>query len=77
VGSRESDGSYGEVRLWDVELGRVQAVLEGEVGKIRSLALAPDGRASVTGSRLVVVLWDVAPITTRGAEARAAVADRF
>ena len=64
VGSREFDGSYVEVKLWDVKLGRVRAVLKGEMGKVRSLAFAPDGKALVTGSRDVVVLWDLAMSTS-------------
>jgi WD40 repeat protein len=67
VGSRDFDGSYGEVRLWDVGLGGVRAILKGEAGKIRSLAFAPDGKSLVTGSRRAVAVWDVPPATDRSA----------
>lgn len=61
VGSRAFDGTYGEVRLWDMGLGRVRAVLRGEPGKVRSLAFAPDGGSLVTGSNRGAVLWDLPP----------------
>jgi WD40 repeat protein len=74
VGSRAFDGSYGEVRLWDVGLGRVRAVLKGESGKVRSLAFAPDGKTLVTGSSRAVVLWDVPPAKAEDPEAVAVAA---
>ncbi len=61
VGSRQFNGEYGEVRLWDMKTGRVRAILTGEMGMIRSLAFAPDGKSLVTGSRDAVVLWGVPP----------------
>jgi WD40 repeat protein len=60
VGSRDIDGSHGEVRLWDMRLGCLRAVLTGNMGRVRSLSFAPDGKALVTGSREAVVLWDLA-----------------
>jgi WD40 repeat protein len=74
VGSRDFDGSYGEVRLWDVGLGGVRAVLKGEAGKIRSLAFAPDGKSLVTGSRRAVAIWGVPPATNRGVRRRTSTA---
>jgi WD40 repeat protein len=59
VGSRDFGGSHGEVRLWDLKMGRVRAVLSGRRGKVRSLAFSPDGKALVTGSGEAVVLWDL------------------
>jgi WD40 repeat protein len=60
VGSRDFGGSHGEVKLWEMSRGRVRAVLKGEMGKVRSLAFTPDGKALVTGSGEAVVLWDLA-----------------
>jgi WD40 repeat protein len=60
VGSEDFHGSQGEMRLWDMQAGRVRAVLRGEMDKVRSLAFAPDGEALVTGSGEAVVLWDLA-----------------
>ena len=54
------DRSYGEVKLWDLKMGRIRAVIKGEMRKIRSLAFAPDGKSLVTGSGEVVVQWDPA-----------------
>jgi WD40 repeat protein len=77
VGSRDPEGSYSEVKLWDVERRRVRARLEGEMGMVRAMAFAPDGRALVTGSPETVMLWDVSstgsnarwrPATARPAE---------
>lgn len=65
VGSRDFQGDYGEVRLWDVGAGRVRAVMKADAGKIRSLAFAPDGRSLVAGSRRAVVVWDVPPVGER------------
>jgi WD40 repeat protein len=59
LGSRDSGGSRGEVRLWDLKMGHVRAVLSGRRGKVRSLAFSPDGKALVTGSGEAVVLWDL------------------
>src|SRR5206468_23668 len=59
MGGIDFDGSFGEVRLWDMSLSRVRAIFKGEIGKVRSLAFASDGRTLVTGSRDAVVLWDL------------------
>jgi WD40 repeat protein len=67
MGSREFGGAHGEVNLWDARLGRVQAVLQGEMGKVRSLAFAPAGKALVTGSGEIVILWDLSSAISDGA----------
>jgi WD40 repeat protein len=69
VGSRGFDGSNGEVKLWDMQMGRVRAVLKGNMGKVRSLAFAPDAKALVTGSAEAVVLWDLSPALSQSARA--------
>jgi hypothetical protein len=50
-------------------LGRVRAVLKGEMGRVYSLAVAPDGTALVTSSGEALVLWDLSPAISDGAEA--------
>jgi WD40 repeat protein len=67
-----SGDSRGEVKLWDMSQGHVRAVLKGEMGDVRSLAFAPDGKALVAGSGEAVVLWDLSPVRLDGAEHEAA-----
>jgi WD40 repeat protein len=69
VGNRDFRASRGEVRLWDLKMGYVRAVLNGRMGNVRSLAFAPDGKAFITGSAEVVVLWDLPPAVFRAAAA--------
>ena len=59
VGSRDFGGSRGEVRRWDLKMGHVRVVLRRGMGRVRSLAFSPDGKALVTGSGEAVVLWDL------------------
>lgn len=46
-------------RLWDAESGRIQHILNGPMGKVRSLSFSPDNQrlASVADDR-TVRLWD-------------------
>ena len=70
MGRLDSSGSHNsEVWLWDVKLDRVRAILEGDMGEVRSLAFAPDGKALVAGSGEAVVLWDLSPALSRSARA--------
>jgi WD40 repeat protein len=60
--SRSQDS---EVKLWDMRLGRVRAVLRGRMGRVYSMAFAPDGKALVTGSGEAIILWDLAMDSSR------------
>ena len=53
-------GSWDEtVRLWDATSGRELAVYQWPIGKVFSLAYAPDGlRLAAGGNRGSVVVWD-------------------
>src|SRR5262249_49753313 len=54
-------GRDGEVRLWDMATGTVQAILQGHRKSVYSAVFAPDGRTLATASYDgVVKLWDVA-----------------
>jgi WD40 repeat protein len=54
-------GYDGEVRLWDVAMGTVRAILRGHRKSVYSTTFAKDGRTLATASYDgVVKLWDVA-----------------
>ncbi len=48
------------VRIWDVESGRELRQLQGHMSQIESIAISPDGRLVLTGSRdWTARLWDM------------------
>jgi WD40 repeat protein len=49
----------GEIRLWDTRSGRDRMVLQAKMGRVRSVAFAPDGHAIVAATREGVFLWDL------------------
>jgi WD40 repeat protein len=49
----------GEIRLWDTRSGRDRIVLQAKMGRVRSVAFAPDGHAVVAATREGVFLWDL------------------
>jgi WD40 repeat protein len=52
-------GSWDEtVRLWDAASGRELAVYQWPIGKVFSLAYAPDGLRLAAGGNRCVVVWD-------------------
>lgn len=55
------DHHPGEVWLWDVASSRIRAILTAEMGTVRSLAFAPDGKSLVAAGSRSVVLWDLPP----------------
>jgi WD40 repeat protein len=57
-GKTLASGSYREVKLWDVETGKLKATLEGE-GYFCSLAYSPDGETLVGTGPMAFKLWDV------------------
>ncbi len=54
-------GRDGEVHLWDVATRRVRAVLKGDLGSVKSVVFAPDGRSLVASGPRGVMLWDLPP----------------
>jgi hypothetical protein len=68
MGSRRFGTAETEVRLWDLNQDRVRAILKGELGTVRALAFAPDGRRLVTVSRQFLVHRDIGrlPLTDHG-----------
>ena len=53
------DGTDFAVRVWDLESGEQLRPLEGHKGKIRSVAVSPDGRYVLTGGHdAATILWD-------------------
>jgi WD40 repeat protein len=54
-----SGSEDGTVRVWDGESGRQKAALDWKVGKVRAVAVAPDGMTAAVGGDGKVVLWDV------------------
>ncbi|MBO13288.1 MAG: hypothetical protein CMJ68_21345 [Planctomycetaceae bacterium] len=59
-----ASGGWDEwIRLWDLEAGTQQAVLEGHKSEVYCLAFSPDGKTLASGSAnntSVVKLWNVA-----------------
>ena len=49
----------GEIRLWDTRSGRDRFVLQAKMGRVRSVAFAPDGHAIVAATGEGVFLWDL------------------
>jgi WD40 repeat protein len=49
----------GEIRLWDTRSGRDRIVLQAKMGRVRSVAFAPDGHAVVAATPEGVFLWDL------------------
>jgi small GTP-binding protein len=60
-GTRALSGSDDNtVRVWDVDTGQCQRVLEGHSSAVYSVAFSPDGRLALTGSEdNTARLWDV------------------
>ena len=52
-------GSGGEVRLWQVGSGRLEATLEGHGGFVRAVAFSPDGKILASASAGEIRLWQV------------------
>jgi WD40 repeat protein len=54
-------GSWDEtVKLWDAHTGRERTTFKWPVGRVYSLAFAPDGlRLAAGGDRGSVVVWDL------------------
>jgi WD40 repeat protein len=49
----------GRVRVWDVASGREKANFDWQIGKVNSLAFAPDGATVAAGGSKGIVVWDV------------------
>ncbi len=48
------------IRVWDMEAGALDAVLQGHVGVVRAVAVSPDGAWLVSGGDdNLVMLWDL------------------
>jgi WD40 repeat protein len=47
------------VRVWDAESGKQKAALDWKIGKVRAVAVAPDGMTAAAGGDGTVVVWDV------------------
>jgi WD40 repeat protein len=54
-------GSDNRVRLWDAATGKLEAILEGQKGKVAAAAFSPDGEKLATASDVdgMVWLWNV------------------
>jgi WD40 repeat protein len=46
------------VRVWDVISGRERFVLDWKIGKVRALAVSPDGMTVAAGGENTIVVWD-------------------
>jgi WD40 repeat protein len=49
----------GTVRIWDAETGESRACYDWEIGKVDSVAFAPDGMTIAAGGEGGIVVWDV------------------
>jgi WD40 repeat protein len=47
------------LKVWDVGTGRERAALSWNVGKLYSVAVAPDGMTAAAGGDTDIVLWDL------------------
>ena len=62
MGTGSGDGT---VRVWDLESYRCVIVLEGHTSAVEAVALVPDGRITLSGSRdNTVRIWRLGPIDT-------------
>ncbi|HEV2950424.1 MAG TPA: WD40 repeat domain-containing protein, partial [Gemmataceae bacterium] len=54
-------GNDNRVRIWDAATGKLEAILEGQKGKVAAAAFSPDGETLATASDVdgMVWLWNV------------------
>src|SRR5262249_29207243 len=58
-GLRLASGSYGTVRIWDIESGVELQTLKGHRGAVNGVVFAPDGKRLASGSDdLTIRIWD-------------------
>jgi WD40 repeat protein len=58
-----SASDEGTVKLWDVATGCGKAALQGDTGRVTSLAISGDGKLLVSGSsKGSAKLWDIPPL---------------
>jgi WD40 repeat protein len=58
-----SVGWDGIARLWDGRVGRMNTAYQWELGRLLSLAIAPDGMTAAAGAEGgMMVVWDLDPL---------------
>jgi len=47
------------VRVWDLRTGKLRQTLRGHTAAVISLAISPDGRRAVSGSKNELKFWEL------------------
>jgi WD40 repeat protein len=54
-----SGGQDATLRMWDTASGAQRCAFDWQIGKVYTVAIAPDGMRAAAGGERDIVIWDV------------------